>query len=54
VYVGGELTVLDRKPVRQEFAKISGEVWKRVTRLKPPPGFETPTLSSVSPQRSAR
>jgi cytosine/adenosine deaminase-related metal-dependent hydrolase len=49
VYVGGELTVLNRKPVRQDSSKISDEVWKRVTSLKPPPGFETPTLSAVSP-----
>lgn len=48
VYIGGDLTVENRKPMRQDFSQISEEVWTRVTRLKPPPGFETPKLSAVS------
>lgn len=37
VYIGGELTVMDRKPVKLDFAKVSSEVWSRVTSLKAPP-----------------
>ena len=47
VYIGGELTILDRKPVRHDFSEVSEELWTRVTRLKPPPGFETPKVSAV-------
>jgi 5-methylthioadenosine/S-adenosylhomocysteine deaminase len=37
VYIGGELTVKDRKPVKLDFTTVSREVWTRVTTLKAPP-----------------
>lgn len=36
VYVGGELLVDNRRPLKQDFAKVSAELAARVTRLKPP------------------
>jgi cytosine/adenosine deaminase-related metal-dependent hydrolase len=36
VYVGGELVVENRKPLKHDLAKISAELASRVTRLKPP------------------
>jgi len=36
VYIGGELAIMGRKPVKQDFSKISTEVWTRVTNLDPP------------------
>jgi 5-methylthioadenosine/S-adenosylhomocysteine deaminase len=41
VYVGGELTIMSRKPVNHEFSRVSGEVWTRVTSLAPPPSLRT-------------
>jgi 5-methylthioadenosine/S-adenosylhomocysteine deaminase len=36
VYVGGELVVENRKTLKHDFSKISGELAARVTRLNPP------------------
>jgi cytosine/adenosine deaminase-related metal-dependent hydrolase len=37
VYIGGDLAIVGRKPVKQDFSKVSKEVWTRVTSLNPPP-----------------